>query len=267
MRRLFPPQAAGTTPAAGADRQYGTDREWDLLELADAYAYPAEGSWLRANMVASADGAAHHGGRSRPLSGPADMRVFGVLRALADVVIVGAETVREERYRPARRREEFIERRRAAGQTTVPAIAVVSASLHLDFSLPLFTEPVVPTLVLTGANAPHPGLSAAAEAGVRVVTAGEGAGVDPARLKPELAALGYTRLLTEGGPRLLGQLAAAGVVDELCLTTAPRVTVGTAPRVMSGPESGTPWEFELTDLLEDSGFLLSRYRQVRQPAE
>ncbi|MDT0447184.1 pyrimidine reductase family protein [Streptomyces johnsoniae] len=255
MRRLFPPTADGT------------DGEWDLLELADAYAYPADGPWLRANMVSSADGAAHHGGRSKPLSGPADMRVFGVLRALADVVIVGAETVREERYRPARRREEFAERRRAGGQTTVPAIAVVSASLHLDFSLPLFTEPVVPTLVLTGAAAPRAGLAAAAEAGVQVVTAGEGSGVDPRRLKPELAARGFTRLLTEGGPRLLGQLASAGVVDELCLTTSPRITVGTAPRVMSGPESGVPQEFELTGVLEDSGFLLSRYRRVRQSAE
>ncbi|RBM20707.1 pyrimidine reductase family protein [Streptomyces sp. PT12] len=258
MRRLIPPPWPGQGPAAD-------DREWGLDELADAYAYPADqptgSGWLRANMVASVDGAAHHGGRSKPLSSPADMRVFGVLRALADVVLVGAETVREERYRPARRRAEFVERRRAAGQTEVPAIAVVSASLHLDFSLPLFTEPLVPTLVITGAKAPHAGLAAARAAGVDVVTAGDEAMVDPARVKPALAGLGWTRLLTEGGPRLLGQLAAAGVVDELCLTTAPRVTVGTAPRVMSGPEIADPREFALTDLLEDEGFLFGRYRR------
>ncbi|MDT0344147.1 pyrimidine reductase family protein [Streptomyces litchfieldiae] len=260
MRRLFPQQTAP-----------GDDREWALSELADAYAYPTEGllpdGWLRANMVASADGAAHHGGRSRPLSGPADMRVFGVLRALADVVIVGAETVREERYRPARRRAEFTERRLAAGQTTVPAIAVVSASLHLDFSLPLFTEPEVPTLVLTGAKAPRAGLAAARAAGAEVVVAGDEAGVDPSRVRRELAGRGFTRLLTEGGPRLLGLFATAGVVDELCLTTSPRITVGTAPRVMSGPEIDAPQEFALTDLLEDGGFLFGRYRRARQDTE
>ncbi|WP_049565172.1 pyrimidine reductase family protein [Streptomyces sp. SBT349] len=253
MRRLFPESA-------------GDDREWELSELADAYAYPEDqpsgDGWLRANMVSSADGAAHHGGRSKPLSGPADMRIFGVLRALADVVIVGAETVREERYRPARRRAQFAERRLAAGQTTVPAIAVVSASLHLDFGLPLFTEPVVPTLVITGARAPRAGLAAAAAAGVEVVTAGEEAMVAPERLKSALAARGHRRMLTEGGPRLLGLLASAGVVDELCLTVSPRVTVGTAPRVMSGPEVADPSDLVLTDVLEESGFLFNRYRRV-----
>ncbi|RKN38339.1 pyrimidine reductase family protein [Streptomyces hoynatensis] len=256
MRRLFP---AAPGPAALVDR------EWDLSEIADAYAYPEErlpgAGWLRANMVSSADGAAHHGGRSRPLSSAADKRVFGVLRQLADVVIVGAETVREERYRPARARSEFAERRAAAGQAPVPAIAVLSASLHLDFSLPLFAEPLVPTLLLTGARAPHAGLALAREAGVEVITAGEGSGAEPARVKAELARRGYPRMLTEGGPRLLGQLVTAGVVDELCLSWAPRYTAGTAPRIVSGPELDAPRELELTDVLEDSGFLFTRYRR------
>lgn len=259
MRRLYP---------APTDAKGSTEREWGLLELADAYAYPADhqaslagGGWLRANMVTTVDGAAYHDGRSHPLSGPVDMRIFGVLRALSDVVIVGAETVRHERYRPAQRREQFAARRAAAGQTSVPAIAVVSASLHLDFSLPLFTEPLVPTLVLTGAAAPHHGVVAAEAAGAEVIYAGEGAAVDPRRVKPELVRRGFTRLLTEGGPRLLGDLAAAGVLDELCLTTSPRIAVGTAARVMSGPELGPLHELALTDLLEDAGFLFARYRR------
>ncbi|WP_059011359.1 pyrimidine reductase family protein [Streptomyces specialis] len=254
MRRLFPPPAGGD------------DHEWDLSELAAAYADP-EGplpgdGWLRANMVSTADGAAYHGGRTQPISNAVDMRIFGVLRALADVVIVGAETVREERYRPARRREEFVARRIAAGQTPVPAIAVISAGLHLDFSLPLFTEAEVPTMIITGAKAPRTALAAAEEAGVEVITAGDEARVDPLRVKPELVRRGHTRLLTEGGPRLLGQFAAAAAFDELCLTISPRFTAGTAPRVMSGPELTEPAELELTDLLEDAGFLFSRYRRV-----
>lgn len=166
------------------------DRPWAPAELAEAYAYPAADDpvragrpgWLRANMVSSLDGAAHHEGRSQPLSGEADMRIFGVLRALADAVVVGAETVRKEGYRPARAREVFAARRAAAGQGPAPAIAVVTAGLDLDFTLPLFTEPVVPTLVLTGAGAPADRVAAARAAGAEVLFAGEGVGVDPARV-------------------------------------------------------------------------------------
>ena len=149
MRRLLPVTDL-TTPAASA-----ADREWTLDELADAYAYP-EGRrpWLRANMVSTLDGAAQHDGRSQGISCPTDMRIFGTLRGLADVVVVGAETVRLEGYRPAKAREAFAARRAAAGQAPAPAIAVVSASLDLDFSLPLFTSPLVPTFVITGAAAP-----------------------------------------------------------------------------------------------------------------
>jgi riboflavin biosynthesis pyrimidine reductase len=255
MRRLFPAESASSP-----------EREWALPELAEAYAYPVEpppgGAWLRANMVASVDGAGHHGGRSEPLSGAADKRVFGVLRALADMVVVGAETVRQEGYRPARARAEFAERRAAAGQPPAPAIAVVSASLDLDFTLPLFTDALAPTLVVTGAQAPPAGVAAARAAGADVVVAGPGAGADPARIKPELAGRGHTRLLCEGGPRLLGQLAAAGALDELCLTTAPKIAVGTATRVMTGPELAAPADFELTGLLAESGYVFSRYRRV-----
>jgi riboflavin biosynthesis pyrimidine reductase len=210
-------------------------------------------------MVSSLDGAARHDGRSQPLSSDADMRVFGVLRALADVVVVGAETVRQEGYRPARAREAFAARRAAAGQGPAAAIAVVSARLDLDFSLPLFTEPLVPTLVLTGEDAPADRIAAAEKAGARVVLAGTGAGVDPVRAVRELAALGLPRMLTEGGPRLLAQFAAAGVIDELCLTIAPLLTAGDAMRIMNGPGIADPARFTPVSILEEEGFLFTRY--------
>ncbi|MDB1089165.1 pyrimidine reductase family protein [Streptomyces sp. ACA25] len=255
MRRVFP---------ASADPAETTDRPWELLELADAYAYPEQPGkgWLRANMVSSLDGAALHEGRSQPLSGPADMRIFGVLRALCDVIVVGAGTAREEGYRPARARAEFAARRAAAGRLPAPAIAVVSASLDLDFSLPLFTAASTPTLVVTGASAPGDRLAAAREAGAEVVLAGDGTGADPARIKPELSRRGYTRQLTEGGPRLLGQLTAAGALDELCLSLSPRLTAGTAARVTEGPELTVPQELELVSVLEEAGFLFTRYRRA-----
>lgn len=261
MRRLFPvtyetaAQATAGAPdaprAAVADVTDATDREWGLLELAEAYAYPEPRSagvrepWLRANMVSTLDGAAQHDGKSQGISSAADMRIFGVLRALADVVVVGAETVRQEGYRPARARAEFAGSREAAGQGPAPVIAVVTASLDLDFSLPLFTSPLVPTLVLTGAAAAPDRVAAAEKAGAEVVIAGDGMGVDPVRAVRALAERDMTRLLTEGGPRLLGQMVAAGVLDELCLTLSPTLTAGDAQRIAGGPRwrfpSGSNW--------------------------
>lgn len=113
MRRLFP------VTDMTADDALAGDREWSLDELADLYAYPelpSEDVWLRANMVSSLDGAGQHGGRSQPLSSDTDMRIFGTLRGLADVIVVGAQTVRQEGYRPARARDAFAARRAAAGQ-------------------------------------------------------------------------------------------------------------------------------------------------------
>jgi riboflavin biosynthesis pyrimidine reductase len=270
MRRLFPVTDKTTATAsggsAGASKGDLVDREWSLAEIAAAYAYPEPPPgeprpWLRANMVSTLDGAAQHDGKSQPISCATDMRIFGTLRALADVVIVGAETVRLEGYRPARVREEFAEAREAAGQGPVPAIAVVSASLDLDYGLPLFTSPKVPTLILTGAAAAPDRVAAAEKAGARVVVAGAGVGVEPSQAVQALAELGHTRLLTEGGPRLLGQLVAAGVLDELCVTLSPMLTAGDAQRIAGGPSVTVPKRYELVSLLEEGGFLFGRYQR------
>ncbi|WP_329173761.1 pyrimidine reductase family protein [Streptomyces sp. NBC_01477] len=266
MRRLHP--SAGTADDADLATPLG---------LAAAYAYPAprekDRPYLRANMVASLDGAAHADGKSAPLSSPADMRIFGTLRALADVIVVGAETVRQEGYRPAKARKDFAEQRAGEGRPPAAAIAVVSRRLDLDFDAPLFREPLTPTIVLTGAAAPEQRLAAARAAGAHVIVApaGEGAGtgggtpadataVDPARAVAELAALGHTRLLHEGGPRLLAGFAAAGVVDELCLTVAPLLLGGDAPRIANGPAvPDGPTRFVPLSVLEEDGYLFTRY--------
>ena len=95
-----------------------------------------------------------------------------------------------------------------------------------------------------------------------MVIAGDGMGVDPARAVRALGERGLHRLLTEGGPRLLGQLVAAGVLDELCLTFSPMLTAGGAQRIAGGPTVAVPKRFELTSLLEEAGFLFSRYRRT-----
>jgi len=244
MRRLLPtgPDVTDLTTLEG---------------LAEAYAYPqGPGSWLRANMVSSADGAAQVGGLSEGLSSEADKRIFGVLRALSDVVLVGAQTARAEGYRPARARAQFAAERAARGQGPAPVIAVVSGRLDLDLKLPLFSEPLVPTVVVTCAGAPAEALRATAEV-AEVVIAGEQR-VDLPAAVAALAERGLTRQLTEGGPRLLGQLASEGVLDELCLSLAPLLASGDAPRITGGA-AAVAKRMDLVSLLEEKGFLFARY--------
>src|SRR5580693_9934714 len=97
--------------------------ELDLPGLAEAYAYPCE-RWLRANFVASADGAAYIDGVSGGLSSAGDKQVFGILRVLADVVLAGAGTARVEEYKPARRRPSLAALRE--GRPETPPIALVT---------------------------------------------------------------------------------------------------------------------------------------------
>ena len=104
-------------------------------------------------MIASLDGTTVVDGRSGALGNPTDARVLGALRRAADAVLVGAGTVRAEGYGPARPTAATRAARRARGQDEVPRIAVVTRSLDLDLSTPLFTEPEAPTIVITSASA------------------------------------------------------------------------------------------------------------------
>jgi riboflavin biosynthesis pyrimidine reductase len=229
------------------------------VDLAEVYAYPAGARhWVRANMVASGDGAATAAGKSEGISGEADKRIFGVLRALADVVLVGARTVRVEQYRPARVRDQYQAMRAAAGQAPTAAIAVVSRSLDLDWSMPLFSEPAVPTIVLTAEDAPDDAVAAAGEAGVEVIAAGTER-VDLGLAVERLTERGLGRILCEGGPHLLAQLVAAGQLDELCLTIAPQLRGGDSMRILAGPELTGGLPLILHTLLTEDGFLFSRY--------
>src|SRR5207253_1811303 len=114
---------------------------------------------VRLNMIASVDGATTVAGLSGGLGGPADKRVFSVLRSLADAVLVAARTV-----------------------------------------------------------------------------------------------------LAEGGPSLNGQLAAAGLIDELCLSLSPALVGGDSKRILSGPTLEMPARCELRSVCEDDGYLFLRYR-------
>jgi riboflavin biosynthesis pyrimidine reductase len=221
----------------------------DDVDLRAAYSVDAE-RHVRANFVASVDGSVTLEGKSGGLGNAADRELFHLLRAMADVVLVGAGTARVENYGGAREVD---------GRT--PPIAVVSRSLDLDPQSRLFTDTRVPPIVLTCEAAPadrRDRLTDVAE----VVVAGE-TDVDMAAAVDALADRGLCHVECEGGPHLLGWLVAAGLLDELCLTLAPVIAGGMAGRIVAGLESQVADLLRLDHVLEDDGHLFLRYSTVR----
>lgn len=223
--------------------------------LADLYAAPHL-PWVRANMIATLDGAATGAdGRSGSINGPADARVFHVLRALADVVVVGAGTVRAEGYRAPRTQDRFVPGRRERGQADHPVLAVVTASGDVPAEV-LDDDPQPWVFTTTGAA--HAERLRAHLPAERLVLH-DGA-VDLPGAVAALAGAGLPRILTEGGPSLLGDLLAADVVDELCLTWSPQLVGGPARRVVTGaPWLSPPRDAHLAHLLHADGVLLGRW--------
>jgi riboflavin biosynthesis pyrimidine reductase len=212
---------------------------------------------LRVNMVASVDGAATDAqGRAGGLAGPGDQEVFRTLRALADGILVGASTVRIEGYGPHRLRADLARRREADGRAGPAPIVVATRSLGLDFASPLFTEARTPTIVLTCAVAPAD-RRRMAERVARVLVVG-GADVDLRRAVAVLRSeCGLAHLLCEGGPTLNAGLFGAGLVDELCLTTAPTLAGAGRLRIVAEPVDIRP--LVLLSACEQDGELYLRY--------
>jgi len=206
-------------------------------DLPPAEARPA----VRLNMIASIDGATAVAGLSGGLGGPADHALFAVLRAQADVVLVAAGTVRAEHYGPSK----------------VP-VAVISRSCRLDWDSPFFTAAIAPPIVITVAEAPALERKEAADL-ADVIIAGD-QDVDLAAALGALAERGYAQVLAEGGPTLNGQLAADGLLDELCLTVSPLLAGGEAKRILAGPTLAAGPGWRLRSLCEQDGFLFLRYR-------
>jgi riboflavin-specific deaminase-like protein len=218
---------------------------------ADARPQPPGRPWVLVNMIASLDGATNVGGLSGPLGGPADKAVFAAIRNVADAVLVGAGTVRAERYGPAKRR----------GDRRPPRIAVVTATGALDPGLRLFAdadpgEP--PPLVLTCDACPAE-RRAALEEVAEVVVAGA-ATVDLPTALAELAAREVAVVVAEGGPTLNGQLIAGDLVDEWCGTIAPVLVAGTSSRPAMGPPApGGVAAMRLDRMLVEDGLCFARY--------
>lgn len=227
----------------------------DMAGLTAHYDWPRD-SWVRACLVMSVDGAlAGPDGLSGSLSSPADRAVLAAVRSHADAYLVGAATVRAEGYRAVRAHPVHGPARVARGQLPAPVLAVVSASCRFDWDAADFPASDQPPLVLTTASAAAADRAAAAAAGCTVVVVGEqevGVGAALAALQER----SLTRIVAEGGPSLLAQLARAGAIDEVDLTISPNLA---ALRQPADPGGSVLTRMALHHVLEDDGYLFCRY--------
>lgn len=222
---------------------------------------PRHACWVAGHMVAGLDGTAAIGGRVGALSGDADYTLFRRMRQLADVVMVGAETVRREGYAVPRLAEEARAERVARGKPPTPPLAVFSRSLDLDLSRQAFAKAPehAPTMIITCASA-DPDRLRAAEAAADVVVAGEER-VEPRVALERLAERGHEVVVCEGGPTVLGQFAADGCLDELFLTLAPIMGGDPLPVAVTPPGGGLS-HFALRHVLDEDGTLFLRYERT-----
>lgn len=188
-------------------------------------------------MVASLDGTTTVEGRSSSLSSPNDVEVLHTLRDLADVIIVGAGTVRDEGYGEPRR----------AGQR----VGVVTNSGDLDTTTPLFTSGA--GFLICPRELPDPGVDTV-RAGTDRVDLAEAV----ARLDEVVPGVAFVQ--AEGGAGLNGSLASLDLIDELNVTFSPRIVGGDGPRLTAGAPERADIAYDLAHLLvDDDSFLFSRW--------
>ena len=224
----------------------------DIISRYLADPRPARGDrpWITLGMISSLDGSATIEGGSTGLGGPPDRAVFRALRAMSDLIVVGATTMNTEGYRSVRLPDDLRSWREEQGMTPVPGLAIVSRSLDLEMSESLLASR--PT-ILTCRSAPAGRLDELAPV-ADIVIAGE-AEVDVTTAMRELAARGAERVVLEGGPTLNGRMAA--LIDEVCMTIAPVLVGGSGPRIVTGGGEVRP--ATLARVVESESFLLLRY--------
>jgi riboflavin-specific deaminase-like protein len=244
LRRLLP--EPGTVTAAEA---------LDGVTFADLA--PAHRPYLVLNMVTTADGAGAVRGRTAPISSPADRELFHELRAQVDAVLVGAGTVRAERYGRLIRDPERRERRVAGGLAAEPLAVVVSRRLTLTPDLPLLADPHSRVLVITASDAELPGCAAQ----VSYLRPAPGTELDLAAMLARLRTeCGVRSVLCEGGPILNASLLPAGLIDELFLATAPVLAGDSGSlRIVDQARLAEPVGLDVRWLLESEGYLFARY--------
>jgi riboflavin-specific deaminase-like protein len=248
LRRLLPPGDPATTSTVVVG--------FDLRARAAAC---VERPYVILNMISTADGRASIGGRTRAIGGPADRELFHGLRAAVDAVMVGAGTLRVERYGRIIRDQRRRRLRQQQGLDEEPLACVVSRSLALPGDIPLLAEPSARVVILTSSEASLPDCAAQVE---YVRSARQGTLDLRAALATLRERFAVTLLLCEGGPHLNALLLAAGLADELFLTLSPKLAGGDGGdslRILAGPELQPAVELALLGVLGSDSEVFLRY--------
>ncbi len=243
-------------------------RQWlpqeEDVDLSTAYRAlrwaPEDRPGIALDMVVGIDGGVTIGDRSGPIGGNGDRMAFTGLRDAADVVLVGAGTVRNENYGPPVRRDEAVERRLAAGRTPVAAMAIVSRSLDLDPTMRVFGDPERLPVVIAPSCAPQDRERVLADAGIEVWRVGDQE-VDFVAVRERFEGRGWREVLSEGGPSLNTAMFQQQVVDHLFVTVAPKITGSDRHLVDGGVLAAV--DLELSAAIHHEGELLLRYRVRR----
>jgi riboflavin-specific deaminase-like protein len=214
--------------------------------------------YLVLNMVSSLDGKATIDWRTKGLSTDLDRELFHRLRTQADAVMVGAGTVRAERYGRMAKSDELRDAREQEGLARDPLAVVVTARLDLPADLPLLNEPEQAVVIATGSDASLPDMGEQ----VRYERTGDDLPLLMARLRTDH---GIRSVVCEGGPTLNSHLLAAGLVDELFLTLNPKLAGGAAAlTIVAGRELVDPVDLDLISAAHGGGDLFTRWR-VQEP--
>ena len=214
----------------------------------------AERPYLALNMVSTLDGKATIEWRTKGLSSELDRRLFHQLRTQVDAVMVGAGTLRAERYGRIAKSEELRERRVSEGLAREPLAIIVSGRLNLPADLPLLQEPEQEVVIVTRSDAELRGTAARIE----YVRTGDDLPLLMGKLRAER---GVRSILCEGGPTLNFHLLAAGLVDELFLTLGAKLSGGAAAlTIVAGRDLVEPVELGLVWVAEGAGDLFTRWR-------
>jgi riboflavin-specific deaminase-like protein len=242
VQRLLPDPGPTTV-----EQQLETYRPWEEPHK--------ERPLVAMNFAATVDGRATIDGVSGPIGSATDTAMLAGLRRRFDAVMIGAGTMRAERYGRLVANEEQRQRRAQIGLPPDPLMVIVSGRLDLPWDAPLFTAGGGEVLIFTASEAEPPQTATS----VQVVRHGDFVNLAEA-LRHLRQERGIRALLCEGGPGLHAELEGGGAVDDLFLTIAPKLVGGDAPRIIEGPLPRVA-ELELAWLLEEDGELFARYRR------